>query len=316
MTLDFQVIQNPVELPIESTNCIIIFNDPLTIIDPGVKSASTIDNIDKALKMRGKSLGDIKRILLTHGHIDHFGGVNILRDFADFDVYIHKNDVEKASYKAEGEKLGIFKEVLVNFGCPDIGIEGLYYFFKHISSFYDPISSVINYSNTIDFDGASLEVIETPGHTSGSVVFYSPADRLIFGGDTILKNISPNPVLEFEIDGNRFASVSSYRKSIEKVLSLDAKEVIAGHGENVTDIKRLVNTYKKSWKELETTILETVCELGTADAYKVALSVFGELRGFEIFLGMSEIIGYFDYLKSLGKIELATEDNILKAAIA
>jgi glyoxylase-like metal-dependent hydrolase (beta-lactamase superfamily II) len=316
MGLDYVVIQNPVELPIESTNCIIIFNDPLTIIDPGVKSAVVIDNIEKALKRKGKELSDIKRLLLTHGHVDHFGGSYLLRDFADFDIYIHKSDEDKTGFTADDDKFKLYKDVLINFGCPDIGIEGLYYFFKHIASFYDPLPKALNYSDTVDFKDMSLHVVETPGHTSGSVIFYSPQQRLIFGGDTVLKNISPNPVLEFTHTGERFASVLSYRKSIEKVLSLNAKLIIPGHGENVTNIEELVCTYRKGWRELETSVLTTVKELGKADAYEVAMSVFGELRGFEIFLGMSEIIGYFDYLKGIGKIKIAEDKGILKAELS
>lgn len=86
-----------------------------------------------------------KGILLTHHHSDHVGGVDKIHKALDCPVYIHREDMDM--YK------------------------------RQATSMED--------KDTFDLDGETIIVLHTPGHTKGSVCFYSDKSKLAFTGDTI-----------------------------------------------------------------------------------------------------------------------------------
>jgi glyoxylase-like metal-dependent hydrolase (beta-lactamase superfamily II) len=86
-----------------------------------------------------------KGILLTHHHSDHVGGVEKIRKTLDCPVYIHREDLD------------MYKK---------------------------PATSIEN-QDTFDLDGETIVVIHTPGHTRGSVCYYSDKSKLAFTGDTV-----------------------------------------------------------------------------------------------------------------------------------
>lgn len=88
----------------------------------------------------------LKGILLTHHHYDHVGAVDKLKDVYGCPVYLHRGD------------------------------EALY---------GKRVDCLMEDGDTFDLEGETIEVISTPGHTKGSVCFYSQKSRLAFTGDTI-----------------------------------------------------------------------------------------------------------------------------------
>lgn len=89
---------------------------------------------------------DVKGILLTHHHYDHVGAVEKLKAVFDCPVYLHRNDCDM--YKNQ----------------VDVYMED---------------------GDVIELEGENIKVLNTPGHTRGSVCFYSDKSRLAFTGDTI-----------------------------------------------------------------------------------------------------------------------------------
>lgn len=87
-----------------------------------------------------------KGILLTHHHYDHVGGVERIRDQLECPVYLHRKDCD------------IYKK---------------------------PVEVYVEDGDAIELDGETLTVIHTPGHTKGSVCFFSEKSKVSFTGDTI-----------------------------------------------------------------------------------------------------------------------------------
>ena len=147
---------------------------------------------------------DVKCILLTHGHFDHIMGLNIA-DNRPIDVYIGEKDAPMLN----DESLNLAPY----FGCkvPEIR------YYKTVREGWYKIA------------GFDVKVIETPGHTSGSVC-YLIEDRL-FTGDTMFYNAYgrvdlPTGDMDMMFD------------SLKKLLELDDKvKVYPGHGDQTT-IKR------------------------------------------------------------------------------
>lgn len=170
------------------------------VIDPGAEASRLLSLI------RREGWG-IEAILLTHGHFDHTGAVNELRETLSVPVYAHENSDR---YLLDGE---------MNLSAFCVG------------------EKVIRNSKTLrDGDQVSLRdgscrlrVIHTPGHTTDSVVYYSEKDRVAFVGDTIFKGSVGNWQYP---GGNRQTLVESIT---EKIFVLPDDTVLySGHSEETT----------------------------------------------------------------------------------
>lgn len=306
----FLKVEIPINLPIKKTNCIIIFDEPLTIIDPGCQSEKTLNMIQNSLESHNKDLKDIKRIIVTHGHIDHFGVAETLRQISGAKVYIHEKDMFKAQrpHSNNDRYINDYKKTLQAHGSPQKGLSGIDNFFDFIKDMYQPLKKAQHIPSMLYFDNTRLEVIESPGHTSGSVVLYNPEEQLMFSGDTLIDGISPNPIIEYQNDGQRFASRKHYKETLKKLEKYSVEKIIGGHFNDIYDLKKLVKNYRIEWDAKKTKTMNYIQYQGSLNAYELMQLSYGELQEFQIFLGMSEVIGLLDYLEDQGKIT-ATEKN-------
>ncbi len=129
------------------------------LIDPGAEGK-------RLLKIARDNFWVIEKILLTHGHFDHTGGISEIRITNDIPVYAYEN--------ADSYLLDPMKN-LSHFCGPDIYVRDVHYF-------HDGDIITLNNNRNPDF---SLRVIHAPGHTEDSVVLYSKEEGIAFVGDTI-----------------------------------------------------------------------------------------------------------------------------------
>ena len=138
-------------------------------IDDGTKHGFLIDpgaEPERLLSLIRKNDWIIEKILLTHGHFDHFGAVNTLRKVLDVTVIAHE-DADR--YLLDGS-------MNLSAGCGGtIIVEDT----EKVRN-----GDVITLKDNQDF---ALRVIHTPGHTSDSVVYFHDNDHIAFVGDTIFR---------------------------------------------------------------------------------------------------------------------------------
>ena len=139
-------------------NCYLVSGGAGTaaVIDPGADP----DRIEKALEARAWRL---EAILLTHGHMDHVGGVIALRREHPVPVYIHPADGGWAFTERN-----VFPPYYPTAPGP-------------APADLRPLCA----ENAVEAAGLRFEVIETPGHTPGGVCLYLPDQRTLFSGDTL-----------------------------------------------------------------------------------------------------------------------------------
>lgn len=170
------------------------------IIDPGDEGDSLVKYLE-SLKI------NLKAILLTHGHIDHVGAVDAVRDAYSVPVYISELDMKFI----EQRKMAFGKMRRAD------------YFLKEGDDFL--------------FSGKKVEIIETPGHSRGSLSFY--IDGLLFSGDVIFQN----SVGRTDLPGGSMEELLHSIK--EKLMKLPGEtRVFPGHGPETTlAIEKSFNAY-------------------------------------------------------------------------
>lgn len=147
---------------------------------------------------------NLRAILLTHGHFDHIGGVEEVREETNCKVFIHKDD----------EKM--LGDVKLNLGTT------FNHFVFHDVKNYETIED----GDVLEFENLKFKVLSTPGHTRGSVCFV--CDDCIFSGDTLFR-LSIGRT-DFE-DG----SMTQMMQSLKKLCELEGDyRVMPGHMEETT----------------------------------------------------------------------------------
>lgn len=171
------------------------------LIDPGAQAGLIYDVIER-------NGWHIEKILLTHGHFDHMGAAEQLREKLVAPIYIFPSD---ARYLTDP-----YLNLSANSGMPLT--------VPHYEELYD--GEIIRLKAN---SGFYLKVIHTPGHTPGSVTFYSPEEKAAFVGDSLYQH---GPGLTHFPGGNRHQLEQSI---INKVLTLPPDTILlSGHSSPIT----------------------------------------------------------------------------------
>ncbi len=132
-----------------SSNVYVIGEKDITLIDTG--SGDEMNRLEEKMERSGLSVRNVSRVVLTHAHPDHTGGLNDLLMENAPTVFIHS---------AEAEYFGADEALITKV------VEG----------------------DVIETPGHRLTVIHTPGHTVGSICLYDSDNRVLFSGDTVFTN--------------------------------------------------------------------------------------------------------------------------------
>jgi len=191
-----------------SVNCYLV-TDPLSsqtlIVDPGDDAQLIIDTIT------GHELKPLA-IIATHGHFDHILAVNELKLAYNLPFYIHQDD------------LFLVKKMRPNT--------------QHFLGFDPgppPIPDKYLSAGSLKIENCELKIIETPGHTPGSICLYSKSDNFLIAGDLIFAQGGV---------GRTDFSYSNHQDlltSINQILKLPPNTTIySGHGPSTTIREELV----------------------------------------------------------------------------
>jgi glyoxylase-like metal-dependent hydrolase (beta-lactamase superfamily II) len=173
-------------------------NTKNVLIDTGVASRfEVLKDRFAELDMRVK---DVNLIVLTHEHYDHIGAT----------AFFH-NTAVVAAHRLAANKLELQDEFVT--------------FRKYRDQPSKPfwVDIWLENGSIIDLGKYELQVIHTPGHTSGCICLYEPRAGLLFTGDTVFAG---GTLSEIAVGGN----VSDYVNSIRRLSNLKMKQLYPGHG--------------------------------------------------------------------------------------
>lgn len=290
-------------------NVYLFCGSPLSLIDTGIKGKKSLKYIERGLQDTGFRLEDIERIYITHGHIDHFGMARTLHNISGADIFVHADDRQKVQIDFNEQFDRDFPLVNAYFlesGVPDSHWSEYYEAIKEMCSFYaDTVDSNLHtlaHGEIVECGERKLEITHLPGHSPGTIGLYDEQEGLLFSGDHLLAEITPNPVLDLSARAdNGYQSLRSYINSLELTKKLDVSLVLPGHGENIENSFYLIEQFLEHHKKRKETILDILSK-AEKTRWEMSCLLFGELQTREIYLGLSEVQGHLELLKEEGKV--------------
>ncbi len=219
--------------PLFPVNIYLIDGDVPTLIDTGLNTDVAWEGLVRGLSTAGRGIKDIKRVLLTHGHIDHVGLCPRLLDNASPEIFIHSGDTKRILSDVESlvvlleDNAARFKKM----GIAPRDVDRLFRSYIsvlrrfHVGPF--PVKELFD-GDVIECGGLSVSVVHTPGHTAGSVCLSDESAGVLFTGDHVMEGTSTNPLAE--MIPQEGVGLIPYLASIKKIDDLAPAVILPGHG--------------------------------------------------------------------------------------
>ena len=312
-----KIIQLSIPTPfyVGDVNVFLIKEDPLTLIDVGPKTPEAAVALRRELGKHGVKFSDVRRIVLTHAHEDHCGLAKQVRDEArNAEIFIHDWETGHLFGRLAHDE---HRNLMLRSGVPAKVFDELRGMYEEVSLLTDSLANgdfeSLKDDMELEFDGGSLRVLHTPGHTPGSCSFVREADRTLICGDCVLKRITPNPIVSPDplAPDKRFKSLAEYLVSLAKLRSYSPTLAYGGHGEAVTDFDEIFHRYLRAIDDRQKKVISLVKGGGTT-AFEVAKNLFPNSFDHDVhrFLAISESIAHLDYAESEGKIGVEMSGGI------
>ena len=308
----------PTPFAVGRVNCYLIEDDPLTLVDTGPNSGTSLTTLEAALGEHGRRVEDLERIVLTHQHIDHIGLAQILADRSGAEVLALDSLAPwLAAYGDNMEDDDRFAEaIMARHGIP----EDIRYALRAVSAQFRAwgaratVTQTFADGDTLDFAGRSWSVHHRPGHSPSDTVFFDAASGELIGGDHLILKISSNPLIARPLDGKtdeRPQALRIYLDSRAATRAMPIARVWPGHGEPVDDhaavIDERVRLHARRAEKLHRLISEQ-----PRSAYELAQAMWGNVAVTQAYLTLSEVLGHTDLLMNDGRVREVETDGVVR----
>ncbi len=328
----------PTPFAVGRVNCYLIEDDPLTLLDAGPNSATSLTALEAALAEHGHRVEDLRRIVVTHQHIDHIGLVQILATRSGAEVCaLDRLAPWLADYRREMEENDSFSAaIMLRNGIP----QDIIYALRAVSASFRAwgaaahVTRPLRDGEPLEFASRSWRVLHRPGHSPSDTVFWDEASGELFGGDHLIKHISSNPLLSkpleplppggvrrSETEGSKPLGSSSsqerpralmtYLDSLGLTREMDLEVVYAGHGEPVEDHRGLIDERFRMHARRADKLCGLI-EERPRNAYELAQEMWGNVAVTQAFLTLSEVLGHVDLLVDEDRVVEREADGVVR----
>ena len=266
------------------------------LIDTGSGFGASDSHLQAGLEQLAVPLDSLTHILITHGHIDHFGGLTYLRPRTPARLGVHELDQRILTHYEE--RLAIVTHRLDGF-LSEAGVRSEQR--EKIIAMYRLAKSLFH-SVPVDFtyEASGMRVgpfhmLHVPGHCAGHVAIR--LHDILFSGDHVLEHTSPHQSPE---QLTLSTGLQHYLESLDalRLWAQDIRLTLGGHENPITDLPARI----REIRELHQQRLEKVLALLTSPDTISGISrgLFGQVHGYNVLLALEEAGAHVEYLYQRG----------------
>ena len=267
------------------------------------------ETLRAALAERQIAWHDIRQIVLTHMHPDHMGMATRILELTGAELAMHRAEFEHLNLVTGGNRrIPWLQEAYLQSGVPQSLEIKMEEHFAVIRENFRPLNPARLFTGGEKLETAlgPLEIVWTSGHSPGHICLYSREHKLLFSGDQILENITPNIAWHPNRD-----MLAEFLESLQTLAALDVDIILPSHGEPFSG--------HRSWIAATTGHHQERCDEMVAllgQSPLTAHQMVGEMwrkrlspinHHFAIF----EVLAHLEYLKRQGRVHPSAGNGAL-----
>jgi hydroxyacylglutathione hydrolase len=204
----------------------------LSLVDPGLTGKGTYKI--QAIKKAGIELSSIKRVIMTHTHLDHVGCfAEILKQLPWAELWVHRLE---ADLLEKGDERAVYGMDMFRELCQaQLGLKP--------GAFKCQVNRKLEGGETLDLGDMTWEVIHIPGHSMGSIGLYHRPMKILIPGDVVYADYA---IGRFDLYG---ADAARLKESLMRLAELEVDILLPGHNQIVKGLpKGYILKTAKQWE--------------------------------------------------------------------
>ena len=283
------------------------------LIDTGFRRDACREALEAGLKELG-SEPERRDVLLTHLHSDHSGMADLFAG-ADRRIYISETDLSFLKLFRNGDPALRYTRFLEE-GFPE---DQLAEMFRTNPAMTESLKTIdgrfrgLRDGEVLQAGGYFLKTLLVPGHTPGNCMFYMPEEQVMFTGDHILFDITPN-ITSWPDTAD---SLGDYLDSLRRVQDLPVSLSLPGHrqtGEYRERIRSLLAHHDRRLAEALSIIREnpemTAYEISGIMKWKIRAASWDTFPVIQKWFAVGECLAHLDYHMKRGQVSRVMKEGL------
>ncbi|MDT8420180.1 MAG: MBL fold metallo-hydrolase [Desulfuromonadales bacterium] len=281
-------------------------NGELVLFDSGPPTEAAKEYLSNTLDLQ-----QLKHVIMTHCHIDHYGLASWLEQESDATIYLPYRDSLKI--ERHQERLDKQSDLLLDLGY-DRGFAGNFMLSMNDGTTFPDFPRRYRIVEQ-DLPGhLGLEVLSCAGHSQSDLV-YATAEWAVTG-DVLLRGVFQSPLLDVDLEtGQRFRNYDAYCATIGKLATLRGRRILPGHRKDVDSVDAPILFYLD---KMLTRAAALKPFRASGNVAEIVRQLFGERleKAFHIYLKASEIVFLLDFLDAPEQLRSVLEEIDLFETVA
>ena len=285
---------------------LVMTNDSLILLDTGsgsdISNQGILDGFEWVSSEIGRTVNvnDLTHILLTHGHIDHMGGLVFLKNITKAQVGVHELDVPAISHHEEQMMMSCssLDQFMAESGVSSKKREDLLDLYRLTKSFFHSVPVDFTFEKS-GMNCGPLEILHIPGHCPGHVAF--SLDDYIFVGDHVLNGITPHQSPERILP---YLGVDHYLDSLSKLNDWvgEYQLVLSGHDAPIKDLRSRTHAIQLAIQDRLKQCLSYFMEPN--NLIELTNHLYPQVSGYNALLVIEKTGAYVEFLYQRGLLDI------------